>query len=242
MTTAEFSDAFDTLLNSYSAKGLTGEEASSQTVVLDEYEKSLYLTKAQEEVVLSLYTGKNSNGESFESTEEMRRNLSSLIAEKTLRPIANTQGIPIGMGTHSLFFTLPEDLWFLTYESVIVRKGKCDCKSSMQVYPTKQDEYQSIKDNPFRGANERRALRLDLSEGNVEIICRYLVSEYYIRYIKKLTPIILTTLPDDLSINGEKTETGCKLADSLHQKILEVAVAMALRSKGIGINKESENN
>lgn len=240
MTTLEFSDAFDTMLNSYAVKANFGEETSRQVIALDEYEKSVFLTKAQEELVLSLYTGKNSYGESFEGTEELRRYLSPLVVERVLKPIANTRGVPIGLESKSKFFTLPEDLWFITYEEVIV-KGKCKCSSSMKVYPVRQDEYQGLRDNPFRGANDMRALRLDLSEGNVEIICKYLVSDYYIRYLKKLTPIVLENLPDGLSINGENNMTDCILHEALHQRILNRAVLLALQSKGININKERDN-
>lgn len=239
MTTLEFSDAFDTLLNSYAMKANFGDEVSRQTIALDEYEKSIFLTKAQEELVLSLYTGKNPYGESFESTEELRRYLAPLIVERVLKPISNTRGFPIGLESKSKFFTLPEDLWFITYEEVII-KGKCKCGSSMKVYPVKQDEYQCLRDNPFRGANDMRALRLDLSEGNVEIICKYLVSDYYIRYLKKLPPIVLEDLPDSLSVNGNSNRTECILHESLHQRILDRAVLLALQSKGINI-KERDN-
>lgn len=107
----------------------------------------------------------------------------------------------------------------------------------MKVYPVKQDEYQVIRDNPFRGANDKRALRLDLSEGNVEIICKYLVSVYYIRYIKKVPPIILEDLPDDLTIEGKSEASNCILHEALHQKILDKAVQLALQSRGYNINK-----
>lgn len=233
MTVREFSDSFDTLLNSYSGKAVFGEDNPRQSIALDEYEKSLFLTKAQEELVLSLYAGRNTFGASFESTEELRRYLSNLVAERVLKPIANSNGLILGMTSNSKFFTLPEDLWFITYEEVVLRKGKCGCNATMKVYPVKQDEYQNIKDNPFRGANDRRALRLDLSEGNVEIVCRYLVTEYYIRYIRKAKPIILTDLPDGMTIEGESKEMKCELHEGLHRKILERAVIMALQSKGI---------
>lgn len=241
MNIKEFSDGFDTILNSYSIKANFGEEASRQTITLDEYEKSLFLTKAQEELVTSLYNGKNPYGESFESTEEMRRYLSNLVMEKYLKPITNTSGTPLGVSSNSTFYTLPEDLWFITLESVIIDKGKCG-EVNMKVYPTKQDEYQSIKDNPFRGANDRRALRLDLSKGNVEIVCKFPVSIYYIRYIKKVTPIILEDLPDNLTIDGEGKATECKLHEGLHQRILELAVRMALQSKGYNLNNQNRDN
>ena len=234
MTTKEFSDGFDTLLNSYSASAGFGEEASRQTIALDEYEKSVFLTKAQEELVVGLYNGKNPYGESFESTEELRRYLSSLVVERNLKPLTNTGGTILGASSTSKFFTLPSNLWFITYETVTVSDAKCSDHSTLSVYPTRQDEYQSIKENPFRGANDRRALRLDLSDGNVEIICKYSVASYYIRYVRKLAPIILADLPDGLSIEGVSKATDCTLHDVLHKRILDLAVRMALQSKGIG--------
>jgi hypothetical protein len=237
MTIDEFSNSFDTLLNSYALISNFGEETSKQTITLDEYEKSVLLTKAQEEIVLSLYNGKNPYGEAFEGTEELRRYLSNLITEKSLKPITNTSGTPLGLESKSKFFTLPEDLWFITLESVVVDNSKCDAETIMKVYPVKQDEYQAIRDNPFRGANDRRALRLDLSEGNVEIICKYMIAIYYIRYIKKVPPIILEDLPNDLTIEGKSEASNCILHEALHQKILDRAVQLALQSRGYNINK-----
>lgn len=242
MTVKEFSDGFDTLISSYSNRANFGEEISRRDIAFDEYEKSQFLTIAQEELVVSLYTGRNQQGDSFESTEELRRYLSNLVMEKNLKPITNTSGKPIGLSSTSKFFTLPIDVWFLTYETVSISNGKCESKTSMKVYPVKQDEYQNIKDNPFRGANDRRALRLDLSEGNVEIICKYTVTDYYIRFIKKLSPIILEDLPNDLSINGINKATECELHEALHQKILERAVMLALQSKGYNMDKDNRES
>ena len=242
MTREEFSNGFDTMLNSYSATAMFGEESTKQSIALDEYEKSLLLTKAQNELVVSLYNGRNPYGESFESTEELRRYLSNLVVEKYLKPIINTSGTPLGITSTSSFFTLPEDLWFITLESVILDNGKCRGETYMNVYPTKQDEYLNIKDNPFRGANDRRALRLDLSEGNVEIICKYLIAVYYIRYIKKVPPIILTDLPEGLTIEKESKASDCILHEALHQKILDRAVQLALQSKGYSLQKENRDN
>lgn len=242
MTKEEFSNGFDTMLNSYSATAKFGEESTKQSVSLDEYEKSLFLTKAQEDIVTSLYNGKNPYGDSFESTEEMRRYLSNLVVEKNLKPITNTSGTPLGITSTSTFFTLPEDLWFITLESVILDNGKCRGETYMKVYPTKQDEYLNIKDNPFRGANDRRALRLDLSEGNVEIICKYIIAVYYIRYIKKVPPIILTDLPEGLTIEKKSAASDCILHEALHQKILDRAVQLALQSKGYNLQRENRDN
>lgn len=243
MTIQEFSNGFDTLVSSYSATADFGHETSRLSLAFDEYEKSQFLTIAQEELVVNLYTGNNSKGESFESSEEIRRYLANLVVDKNLKPITNTSGTPLGLSTTSKFFTLPDNpkVWFIIYEAVIISNGKCEGKTSMKVYPVRHDEYQNIKDNPFRGANDRRALRLDLSEGNIEIVCKYNVTDYYIRYIMKLTPIVLVDLSDGLSINGISNATDCQLHEALHHRILERAVMLALQSKGININKERDN-
>lgn len=234
MTLEEFSDKFDVLVNSYGVRSIAGD------ITFDEYEKSVFLTKAQEAIVLSLYNGKNPYGESFESVEENRRYLANLVASAQLLPITNSYGTPIGVSSNSSFFTLPSQLWFITYEAVTVDNGKCG-NGTLRVYPVKQDEYQAIKDNPFRGANDRRALRLDLSEGNVEIVCKYNVTTYNIRYVKKVPPIILVALPDGLKISEESSASKCILHEALHQRILDMAVQMAVQSKGYSTTNENKD-
>ncbi len=242
MAREEFSNGFDVLVNSYKRFKDFDKQELLDSIEFNEYEKSLFLTKAQEELVISLYNGRNPYGDSFESTEETRRYLSNLVAEKYLKPITNTSGTPLGITSTSTFFTLPEDLWFITLESVITSNSKCRNEIYIKVHPTKQDEYLSIKDNPFRGANGRRALRLDLSEGNVEIICKYMIDAYYVRYIKKVPPIILEDLPNELTIEGKNEASDCILHEALHQKILERAVQIALQSKGYNLEKENRDN
>ena len=243
MTREDFSNSFDTQLNSFAHTAQFGSDVSARDLRLDEYEKSVFLTKAQEEVALSLYTGRNSSGNGFEETEELRRYLSNLICEKELSPITTTDGKPLGMESNSKFFTLPNDppVWFITYESVIISDGKCENTTSMEVVPVRQDEYHKLKKNPFRGANDRRSLRLDLGDDNIEIISKYTVTKYYLRYLRKLKPIILIDLPDGLKIEDEDKAQDCELHESLHQRILDRAVMMALQSKGYNSNNNTEN-
>lgn len=238
MNAKEFSDSFDTLLSSYDLKAFFGEAVNPLDITFDEYEKSLFLTKSQEEIVTSLYNGTTSTGESFESTEEQRRYLSNLIKEANLSPTTNTSGYILGMGSNSKFFTLPEDLWYITYEAVNVDNPKCEAYNPMDVYPVTQDDYNKTKRNPFRGANDRRALRLDLADGVIEIVCKYNVTKYYVRYLRKPKPIILTDLPDGLTINGQSrtseygdNKDACELHSALHKRILDRAVLEAIQSK-----------
>ena len=239
MTIQEFSDGFTTLLNSYSAQASFGNQESSGAIVLDEYEKSLFLTKAQEELVLGLYSGRNPYGEGFESTEELRRYLYPLICESTLSPIVNSGGIPLGGEGGHYFFTLPDgtedapNVWFITYESVGVTGTTCKDRTAslLEVVPVKQDEYHRLRKNPFRGVTNRRALRLDLSGGVVEIVSKFKITSYYIRYLRKPKPIVLETLSDGLTIDGEVNAQTSELPDVLHQRILEEAVRMAIECR-----------
>lgn len=236
MTTEEFSNEFDTLLNSYSTIEAFGKTPS--TVELDEYEKSVFLTKAQEEMVIDMYNGKNPFGDSFEKTEEIRRYLSTLI--KTYTTTDKKVGYT-GLSKSSVFFELPkDDLWFITYESVNLKDDGLGCMNGedISVIPITQDEYHRIRKNPFRGTNERRALRLDLSGGVVEIVSKYNVESYLIRYLSRPAPIILTDLTENLSINGISVKTECELNPVIHRAILERAVKLAIISRVPSTGKE----
>lgn len=243
MTIEEFSNGFDTLLNSYNRFKDFDSKGAVDSIELNEYEKSFYLTRAQEELVRGLYTGRNAAGLSFEETEEQRRLLANLIGESRLENEGKED--IIGMrAPNTGVFTLEPDLWFITYEEVVVNAGDgaCGGEIAQEVVPVTQDEYHRIKKNPFRGINRRRALRFDLSDDRVEVVSKYPISYYYVRYMKKPTPIVLEKLPNHLEIEGDNGPSECMLHESLHQNILELAVSMALRSKGIGIPTSKNNN
>lgn len=235
MTTEEFSNEFDTLLNSYSNVEPFGKVPN--TVEVDEYEKSVFLTNAQEEIVIDLYNGKNPFRDSFEKTEEIRRYLSDLI--RTYTTSTKEEGYT-GLSKKSVFFKLPEDLWFITYEAVNLKDDELGCMDGegILVMPVTQDEYHRIKKNPFRGPNERRAIRLDLSEKVVEIVSKYNIDTYLVRYLARPRPIILSKLPDDLSINGVSDKTECELNPVIHRAILERAVKLAIISRVPNTGKE----
>ena len=177
-----------------------------------------------------MYNGKNTFGDSFEKTEEVRRYLSGLIKTYTT-PVKETTYK--GLSKHSVFFKLPKDLWFITYEAVDLKDDGLGCKSGEDVCvtPVTQDEYHRIRKNPFRGSNERRALRLDLNEEAVEIVSKYNVASYLVRYLSRPNPIILNDLPNDLSINGINKKTECGLNPVIHRAILERAVRLAIISR-----------
>lgn len=235
MTTKEFSDAFDTLLNGYSTQMNFGNSASMGGMVLDEYEKSLFLTQAQEQIIIELYTGRNDKTSSFEKTEELRSNLRGLIKTATL---TESDEDFKGISKYSKFFILPDDVLFITYEAATLSES-AGCKNGtvISVIPVTQDEFDRVMNNPFRQASKRRALRLDNGLDVAEIVTKYDIKDYTIRYLSKPTPIVLANLAevsiDGVSIDGVDTITECKLDSAMHRYILERAVALAIASRGI---------
>ena len=106
------------------------------------------------------------------------------------------------------------------------------CKiNTASVIPVKQDYIYTILNNPFRGPSNIRVLRLDIENNQVELISKYNIKNYTIRYITKPSPIILIDLPQDLSIDGEHKESECKLHPALHRRILDEAIRLAVLSK-----------
>lgn len=228
MTTQEFSNEFDTLLNSYSTVPPYGDE-NKLDITLDEYEKSVFLTKAQEEIVVESYTGKNQFGESFERTEEIRRYLSDLVKTVVLSDKLTGH---VGLSKTSMFFQLPEDVWFITYESATLKDERLGCLDGEEatIVPVTQDEYYRIAKNPFRGPSKGRAVRLDIGDGVIEIISDYNIDKYLVRYLSRPKPIVLVDL-SELSVNGIKVRTECELNPVIHRAILERAVRLAIISK-----------
>ena len=224
MTTQEFSNEFDILYNNI---------ASNQAPGLDKYEKSVFLTSAQEALVLELITGKNALGDSFEKTEEARQYLSNIVKTAEISEHKETTEIK-KISNKSSLFKVPEDLWFITYESVKFEDSdiKCTPTSNIEVVPVTQDEFSRIIKNPFRKPNVNRVLRLNISNF-VELVSEYDIKSYNIRYISQLEPIVLDNLPQGLSVKGVSTITECKLNPALHEAILGRAVQLAQASMGL---------
>lgn len=231
MTTEEFSNEFDNLVNSNSAIKPMGVDITS--LEFDEYEKSVFLTKAQESIVISLYNG-SLIGNSFEETEELRRYLSSLVKTYSASPKIEEGGLT----KYSYFFSIPKDILAITYEAVESTDERLGCSkdSIIEVVPTSQDELHRTINNPFRRPGKRRVLRLDRENDIVELISMFNIDKYQIRYLSRPEPIILVDLPDGLTIGKTDSFPGnkinqCKLNPAIHRLILEMAVNLALKSK-----------
>lgn len=238
MTVTEFSNEFDVLIDSYRRFKDFDNKENLDSLDFNEYEKSIFLTRAQEDIVTSFYNGLNYTQESFENSEEIRRYLNVLVKTvKTSTLITNPDST---LSVNSVLVELPSnDVWYIVYESVNLEDSNLKCNSIQEVpvIPTKHDNLQKILRNPFKRPNERRVLRLDLTGNVVELISKYTISNYTLRYISKPEPIILTNLPNNLTINDVGTKNECKLNPAIHRMILEKAVQFALVSK-LGNNQK----
>lgn len=211
MTNQEFSNEFDVLYNNIRSNLAPG---------IDEYEKSVILTQAQEGLIIDLYSGRL--GDSFESSEEVRSYLRSLIkVYNTNTKLPQMKGVT----DNSVFFELPEDVWFILYESV--NFNTTECKSINVVIPVTQDEVYKTLNSPFRGPTKKRVLRLDYGNNIVELLSSYDIDNYTVKYLARPQPIILQDLEAGLSINGESKQSECKLNQNLHRAILERAIKIA---------------
>ena len=234
MTTEEFSNEFDSLI----AFNIGVQFGEQNPIAFDEYEKSIFLTKAQEDTVLSLYSGKNISQDSFEKTEEMRRTLGTLVKTAKLTTPENNSS---GLSDDSKIYLLPDDLWFITYEQATIQNldFKYNKIRVVQVIPTSQDTYNITSENPFKRNTDKRILRLDLGNNQVELISEYTIQQYLIRYLMKPSPIVLIDLPDGLSINNISIKTECNLHELLHRPVLQKAVQLALASRSTQINNNN---
>lgn len=237
MDLSEFSAQFDVLADSYRRIKDFDRKDAIDSLDFNEFDKSCFLTDAQEDLIREYYSGRGIS-DAFEETEETRRALAELVIHKEITVSdANASSV---LTSHSYEAELPDDLWYIVYEGAKLNLGGSDaCEDALNgvgegavVVPARYDELHYLLNNPFRGPKGNRVLRLDKSGNKVELISvSHPIAKYIIRYIAQPSPIILVNLPNELTIRGENTATECQLPTQLHQVILERAVANAVRSK-----------
>jgi hypothetical protein len=120
MTNREFSDSFTTLLNSYNLQANFGEDASKFEISLDEYEKSVLLTQAQDIIVKSYFDRTfNQQGQGFDDSTRRQVDFSSLIKVSLLTPVTDL-GEYLMYDERGSLFRLPKDVLFVLNEKLLV--------------------------------------------------------------------------------------------------------------------------
>lgn len=200
MTIQEFSNTFDTLLNSYNTQPQFGEQASKREIVLDEYEKSVLLTQAQDIIVKSYFDGTlNQQGQGFDDSTRRQMDFSSLIKIAELDPLDpdetevqtfDDRGIVYQLprkvvngveveGTTDVLFILNEKL---TQVCIKGQQGVEQWRKDFVIVPISYKEYDREMSKPYAQPLKKQAWRLFQNQAtgfdiNSELIPRFNVKE-----------------------------------------------------------------
>lgn len=220
MTTNEFSNEFDVLYNNIMSNAAPG---------LNEYEKSVFLTKAQEEIVKNYFNPKgNKYQEGFDGSAKRQIDFSGLIAVATGTPVSST---PTTFDVRAKVYKLPTDLFLMINESLTTNTG------IKQVIPIRYDEYTRLMSKPYKEPLKYQAWRLVTNgQGSTDVISEVIphsgetITKYMVRYVRRPVPIITTDLASEygnVTINGVATVSECELNPLVHGEILQRAVELA---------------
>ena len=155
MTTTEFSNQFDLLYNNIS---------SNQAPGLNEYEKSVFLTKAQDEIVKNYFQAEsngNTTKKGFDDSAIRQMDLSDLIMSKTL----TEENEEPDVDPRALVYKISKDdrVYIIINESLYLmvnQEGKLKVNGIRQVVPIKYTEYMRLMSKPFKEPLKNMAWRI----------------------------------------------------------------------------------
>lgn len=252
MTTSEFSRQFDVRFNNIDSNLAHG---------ITEYEKSLYLTQAQLEIVKNYFNPKgNKYQEGFDGSPKRDVDFSNIIEVKA---IGTGFGADVGdgklttqaFGIKALQLKIVDNVMMILNErfSFNGEGNPSVYRYDTTVVPIEYKQYQTIlgkayKDPPIRQTwRFIRSGEVDTGNINVELIVKSnfdvdMAYIYHVRYLKRPTPIVLEDLNGGLTIQGVSEETGCMLSPEIHEEILGRAIEIA-KSDYLGdLNSQVELN
>ena len=230
MTAQEFNDQFDVLYNNIT---------SNQAPGLDEYEKSVFLTKAQDEIIKNYFLRQsNPKQAGFDNNQKRQADFSNLLTICTKLNFENPKYVN---NNNAKSVDLPKDVFLLINEKVGVgNQNDSIVKRWLVVKPISFDEYDRLMQKPFKYPVYNQAWRLEVgcdtftvdNANEVHDIVDLVIGpsekiiEYKVRYIRKPKPIIVANL-SGVQIDGLSVQTQCELDESIHQEILQRAVELA---------------
>ena len=226
MTNQEFSNEFDVLYNNI---------MSNQAPGLDEYEKSVFLTKAQDEIVKNYFNPKgNKYQEGFDGNEKRQIDFSMIMRSNKISS-GFTDGV---FDSRGKVITIDSDVMMILNEYATVTRAKSvgDTNSTSEtvrltIVPINYTEYSRLMSKPYKRPLKWQAWRLLTNDGTTkraEIIVgpNDTLTAYNIRYIKRPQAIILSDL-EGVTLDNKTTAQECELDPILHQEILQRAVELA---------------
>lgn len=227
MTTKEFSLEFDILYNNI---------MSGQAPGINEYEKSVILTKAQDQLIKNYFNPLGNKYQEGHSGNHKRTiDFSNII--KSSNAITGTQGVDT---------TYKDTMVYVRPEDILIPRGfvlRNTAMKELQVVPVSEEELTRLYSKPYKQPYKGQAYKLEDSStdkvyhiivGKANINSGY---KLYVRYVKVPAPIILVNMEEfenemgleagTLTINGERTITNCELDPAIHNEILDRAVNIA---------------
>lgn len=216
MTNKELAEEFDIFYNNIS---------SNQAPGLDYYEKSIFLTRAQDDIIKAYLSPRgNKNMQGYDDSRLRQIDFSKITvtvewhqfqqAEFDTRP--NSCSVYLN---HDMLIPLNEKL-------IVYRNSK---EKELQVVPISYDEYSRLMSKPFKRPSKNEAWRLITDSDKMDLIIGpgdELV-EFTIRYVRKPKPIILFDLDPGYTIEGLGTAQECELDSVLHHELVQRAVELA---------------
>lgn len=237
MTLQEFDNEFDVLYNNIT---------SNQAPGLDAYEKSVFLTKAQDEILKAYFNPRtNKSQEGFDGSEIRQIDFSMVINTHNYREFESAIFDP---RPNNVSVILEPDILMLINEIVTVSRD--ENTEYLQVIPVSYNEYRRLMSKPFKRPLKYQAWRLTNTTDNsntsdIIIGPNDTILGYSIRYVRRPRPIILYPITESgLSLGGgyvgadtSGTPTtvnkaasqglNCELDPILHPEILQRAVELA---------------
>lgn len=214
----ELSDQFDVLYNNIT---------SNQAPGLDEYEKSLFLTLAQDDVIKSYFNPRlNKPMEGFDGSETRQIDFSMIL--RTVNYTTFSDAV-FDNKANSKRVTLPSDVMMFINEFADVTRDSE--KVRLAVVPLEYREYSRLSSKPYKRPLHYQAWRIldnSNSTNSAEIIIgpTDTLTNYAIRYVKRPRPIVLGPL-DGVSVDGVATYQSPEVDPILYPEMLSRGVELA---------------
>lgn len=226
MNTKEFDLQFNTLYNNVTSGKAPG---------LNSYEKSIFLTKSQDQILKNYFNPLgNKYQEGYSGNPKRTMDFSNVIRSY------DVEGV-VGENTtykNTMLFERPSDVLIPISFRLREEEGV-----ELEVRPIAEDELLRLYSKPYKEPFKGQAYKIDNSSSSkdYEIIVgkRHIEGTFtlYMRYVKVPVPIILTNFedvelelgldPGFLSINSIRNISECELDPEIHNEILDRAVNLA---------------
>lgn len=243
MTCEGLSDALDVLLNSHAAKAWFGDSVSGTSIQLDEFEKSVLLTMAQDDIVRSTFDARlNVQGQGFDNSERRQAEFSHLVVVANAYAASGTT-----LDSRGMLYSLSQDPLFVLNEVFIVtRDGQT---RRYVIVPIHYREYDRVMSKAYTQPNKKQAWRIFHSASGYDMLSEIVPSQavydsihdtynpatatYRVQYVRYPDPIVVAALPSGLDVRGQSTQSvNLPLSDAMYTDILNRAVEIAMTTRG----------